>query len=94
MFSLSNFDLKKTRYYQEVKEEIQEELEQEVKEKVREETLQLVKRLLQRRTGAVNQQLQQRINQLSVEQLENLAVALLDFSNEADLVTWLGNNSN
>ena len=102
MFSLSNFDLKKTRYYQEVKEEIREEVKEEIREevkeeikqKVREEALQLVKRLFQRRTGAVNQQLQQRINQLSVEQLENLAVALLDFSNEADLVTWLENNSN
>jgi hypothetical protein len=29
-----------------------------------------------------------------VEQLENLAVALLDFSNEADLVAWLESHSN
>ncbi|MBR8833499.1 MAG: Rpn family recombination-promoting nuclease/putative transposase [Stigonema ocellatum SAG 48.90 = DSM 106950] len=95
MFSLSNFDLKKTRYYQEVKEEIREEFREEFREEVlREEALQLIQRQLPRRIGAVNQQLQQSINQLSVEQLENLAVALLDFSNEADLVTWLENNSN
>ncbi|WP_199348294.1 DUF4351 domain-containing protein [Microcoleus sp. FACHB-SPT15] len=42
----------------------------------------------------VNPELQEQVNLLSVAQLENLAEALLDFSNEADLVTWLDENSN
>jgi predicted transposase YdaD len=97
MFSLS--DLKKTRYYQEVKEEVQEEfrevLKEEVKAEVRhEEALELILRLLARRFGRVNLQLQQRVHHLSVMQLENLAEALLDFSSEADLGTWLDENSN
>lgn len=81
MFGLN--ELKKTRYYQEVREEVREEA-----------TLELIMRLLLRRIGTVNPQLQQRIHQLSVVQLENLAEALLDFSAEADLVTWLENVSN
>ncbi len=77
MFGLN--ELKKTRYYQEVREEA---------------TLELIRRLLQRRLGAMNPELQEPVNLLSVAQLENLAEALLDFSNEADLVTWLNENSN
>ncbi len=77
MFGLN--ELKKTRYYQEVREEA---------------TLELIRRLLQRRLGAMNPELQEQVNLLSVAQLENLAEALLDFSNEADLVTWLNENSN
>ncbi len=105
MFGLN--ELKKTRYYQEVREEVREEVIQEVREEVREEVIQevtqeihkeealgLIMRLLVRRIGTVNPQLQQRIHQLSVVQLENLAEALLDFSSEADLVAWLENVSN
>jgi predicted transposase YdaD len=77
MFGLN--ELRKTRYYQEVREEA---------------TLELIRRLLQRRLGAMNPELQEPVNLLSVAQLENLAEALLDFSNEADLVTWLNENSN
>lgn len=105
MFGLN--ELKKTRYYQEVREEVREEVIQEVREEVREEVIQevtqeihkektlgLIIRQLIRRIGTVNPQLQQRIHQLSVVQLENLAEALLDFSSEADLVAWLENVSN
>lgn len=95
-------DLKKTRYYQEVREEVREELQQQVREElqqqvqqqVREATLELIERWLRRFLGAVNPELQERIHQLSVEQLKNLAEALLDFSSEADLATWLDESSN
>lgn len=100
-------DLRKTRYYQEVREELQQEIQQQVREEVREElqqevreevrqqeALELVRRLLVRRIGELNPQLRERMNQLSVEQLENLAEALLDFSNEADLSAWLDENTN
>ncbi len=46
-------------------------------------------RLLPRRIGTVEPDLQVRIRQLSLIQLENLAEALLDFSQPADLVNWL-----
>ena len=38
--------------------------------------------------------LQVKINKLSVEDLENLGLALLDFTSKADLVTWLNNKAN
>lgn len=101
MFGLR--EMKRTRYYQEVKEEVLEEYKEEVLEEVREEVRQevrqeealwLIYRLLPRRIGAVNSQLREQIRLLSIEQLENLAEALLDFSSEADLVAWLQNISN
>lgn len=49
-------------------------------------------RQLRRRIGNLSPQLQERISQLSIEQLENLAEALLDFSTEGDLVAWLQDN--
>ncbi|BAZ53206.1 hypothetical protein NIES4103_58780 [Nostoc sp. NIES-4103] len=49
----------------------------------------LVIRQLNRRIGEINESLIERIKGLSIEQLENLGEALLDFSNIADLETWL-----
>jgi predicted transposase YdaD len=49
----------------------------------------LILRLLNRRFGNVDQLLIQKVQVLSVEQLENLGEALFDFSEVADLVTWL-----
>jgi predicted transposase/invertase (TIGR01784 family) len=48
----------------------------------------LITRLLRRRLGEVNSLLMERIRGLSTEQLEELAEALLDFSNAADLMAW------
>ena len=124
MFGLN--ELRKTRYYQEVRQEAREELQDEVRqqvlqelqeevrqqvrqelqeevrqqvqrevqEEVRQEASVLIRRQLLRRLGAVNLPMQERIAQLSVPQLENLADALLNFSNEADLAAWLDNSSN
>jgi predicted transposase YdaD len=82
MFGLENFDIKTTRIYEEVRDEVRQE-----------QTLEVVIRLLRRRIGNLSQQLQDSISQLSIEQLENLAEALLDFSTEEDLVAWLQDNS-
>ena len=71
-------DLKNTRYYQEVWYESE---------------LNLVMRQLERRIGAFSQDLQVKINKLSVEDLENLGLALLDFTSKADLVIWLNNQA-
>ncbi|HLO84361.1 MAG TPA: Rpn family recombination-promoting nuclease/putative transposase [Nostocaceae cyanobacterium] len=69
-------DLRNTRYYQEVRYESE---------------LNLVMRQLERRIGGVSQELQVQVNKLSVEDLENLGLELLDFTSEADLVAWLKN---
>ncbi len=81
MFGLENFDIKTTKIYEEVRDEVRQE-----------QTLEVVIRLLRRRIGNLSQQLQDSISQLSIEQLENLAEALLDFSTEEDLVAWLQDN--
>jgi predicted transposase YdaD len=51
--------------------------------------LKLVLRLLNRRLGTIPADLQVQIQTLAIAQLENLGEALLDFSELADLVTWL-----
>jgi len=54
----------------------------------------LIMRQLPRRIGTVAPELQERIRQLSLAQLEHLAEALLDFSDVGDLVIWLQRLSN
>jgi hypothetical protein len=49
----------------------------------------LVMRLLNRRIGSIDTSLIERVQGLSIEQLENLGEALLDFSGVADLEGWL-----
>jgi Domain of unknown function (DUF4351)/Putative transposase, YhgA-like len=53
------------------------------------EALSLVKRLLPRKIGTLTPELQQRIEQLQLTQLEDLAEELLDFSEVRDLEAWL-----
>jgi hypothetical protein len=53
----------------------------------------LVLRLLNRCIGEIDASLIERIQVLSIEQLENLGEALLDFSSVADLETWLNQQS-
>ncbi|KJH71098.1 DUF4351 domain-containing protein [Aliterella atlantica] len=53
------------------------------------EALSLTMLLLPRKVGNIRPELQQRIEKLSLTQLEDLAVNLLDFSNITDLETWL-----
>jgi predicted transposase/invertase (TIGR01784 family) len=52
----------------------------------------LILRLLKRRVGALPMDLQARLEGLSLEQLENLGEALLDFASLADLQEWLNLN--
>ena len=67
-------DIKQTRVYQEAKQEGE---------------TQLLLRLLSKRFGAMGNRRIQAINQLSLEQLEDLGEALLDFGNVAELDHWL-----
>ena len=55
------------------------------------EGLLLVKRQLKRRFGELSSGLEQRLQTLSVSQLEDLAEALLDFNDINDLSNWLEN---
>ncbi|MEW5859891.1 MAG: DUF4351 domain-containing protein [Cyanobacteriota bacterium] len=49
----------------------------------------LIMRQLTRRFGAIAPELQTKIQQLSIPQLEDLGEALLDFSSVNDLIAWL-----
>ena len=55
----------------------------------KQEALALIMRQLVRRLGAIAPQLEDQIRGLSVPQLEDLGEALLDFSSETDLTSWL-----
>ena len=70
-------DLKHTRVYQEGQED---------------EGLKFLLRLLKRRFGQVAPDVQTKLEQLSLSQVEALGEALLDFSQLNDLVCWLQQN--
>ncbi|BAZ19687.1 hypothetical protein NIES4073_05600 [Kalymmatonema gypsitolerans NIES-4073] len=53
----------------------------------------VILRLLIRRFGAIEPEIQQQIQTLSITQLDELAEALLDFSSQSDLVNYLANIS-
>jgi predicted transposase/invertase (TIGR01784 family) len=80
--SMLGITLKETRVYREIKEEGREEGRET-------EARSLILRQLTRRVGELTQELRDRIDILSLEQLENLGEALLDFTSLADLSSWL-----
>lgn len=49
----------------------------------------LIIRLLERRVGEIAPEIQDRIGQLASEKLEDLGVALFDFTSASDLMAWL-----
>jgi predicted transposase YdaD len=80
MFSLS--ELKQTRVYREALEEGRQEGQ-------REEGSSLVLRLLNRRLGSVEPEVEAKVRGLSLHQLESLGEAVLDFGDVLDLQEWL-----
>jgi len=68
---------------------LREGLEQGLEQGKQQEGIALILRQLTRQIGAVAPEFQESIRSLSIAQLEDLAEALLDFSQPADLVTWL-----
>ncbi len=68
---------------------MREGIEQGLVQGKQSEASSLVMRLLPRKVGTITPELQQRIKQLQLTQLEDLAEALLDFSAVADLEAWL-----
>ncbi|NET02249.1 MAG: Rpn family recombination-promoting nuclease/putative transposase [Sphaerospermopsis sp. SIO1G1] len=88
MFLVS--DIKQTRVYQEAKQEGMEEGEQKGKLEGRKEgEVKLLVRLISKRFGKLKDSQIQTINKLSLEQLEGLGEALLDFGDVNDLDEWL-----
>lgn len=67
----------------------QEGLQQGLQEGRQQEAVSLILRQITRRLGAVTPSLQERIQRLSLAQLEDLGEALLDFDSAADLAAWL-----
>jgi predicted transposase/invertase (TIGR01784 family) len=82
MLGFTDIDVKQTRFYQDVYAEGEQEGKQEGK-------LELILRLLNRRVGELDTNLIKQIRGLDVSQLEELAEALLEFSSQDDLETWL-----
>jgi predicted transposase/invertase (TIGR01784 family) len=85
VLDLKVMDLTQSRFYQQI---IQEGLEQGLQREV-----QLVLRLLERRVGRLSDQYRSVVLGLLVSQLEDLAEALLDFEEVADLEDWLTQRS-
>jgi predicted transposase/invertase (TIGR01784 family) len=63
-------------------------------EGIKEGKLELVVRLLERRVGEILPDIESRIRRLSIEQLENLGEAVLDFTSTLDLTDWLQGQNN
>ena len=72
-----------------MREGIQQGLQQGLQQGKHEEALALVLRLLRRRVGPLDVAYEEQIRRLSLEALEDLSEALLDFTQVADVATWL-----
>ena len=66
-------------------------IKQGLQQGMQQEGANLILRQLNRRIGSISANFEVRIRALSVEQLEDLGEALLDFSTEQDLLGWLNN---
>ena len=93
MFSLS--DLRETKVYQEALEEGREEGIQQGREEGKLVAKQnLILRQLNLKIGNISASMVAEVNQLSLTELDDLALALFDFSNVKDLQRWLNNRKN
>lgn len=82
--------LRESPWYQEILREGQQQGQQQGRQEGRQEgELALIIRLLNRRIGSVEPQMQERLQGLSIDWLEELGEALLDFERSADLEAWL-----
>jgi predicted transposase/invertase (TIGR01784 family) len=72
-----------------IEEGLQQGLQQGIEQGLQQGQVGLILRLLERRLGTISPDIQSRIRQLSLEQLENLGEAVFDFTSAADLTAWL-----
>ena len=97
VLDLKVMDLTQSRFYQQIIQEgleqgLEKGLEQGLEQGLQRE-VQLVLRLLERRVGRLSDQYRSVVLGLLVSQLEDLAEALLDFEEVADLEDWLAQRS-
>ena len=82
--------LQETRVYKDAKEEGRTEGEKEGRKEGRKEgQLTLVRLVMREKIGNVSQTQMQRIQELGLEELERLTIALLSFETKKDLKNWL-----
>lgn len=98
MLDLQNVSLSETQFFKEVFQQGKQEGEKEGRKEGKQEGKQegetdLILRLILRRCGEVSLEQQAQIRSLSIEQLESLGEALLDFGGMADLEDWLRENA-
>jgi predicted transposase YdaD len=80
-----------TRVYREIKAEAEQKgLEQGRQEGRQEEAASLIRRMLTKRFGLLSGEVQGSVTALSIENLEALSEALLDFDNLGELSAWIG----
>jgi predicted transposase/invertase (TIGR01784 family) len=72
---------------------LQQGLKQGLQQGLQQGELAVIMRLLNHRFGTVHPDLQQRLQRLSIPQLENLGEAILDFAQPNDLTIWLEEQS-
>ena len=70
-------------------ERVQQSLDQGIQQGLQQGKLDLIPRLLTRRFGTPDAELQSRINNLSTADLDELSEALLDFSDVSAVSNWL-----
>jgi predicted transposase/invertase (TIGR01784 family) len=87
--AMLGIELEQTRVYQEAR--LEGEAIGEARGKA-EEGRSLVIKLLTRKLGNLNPQLQEQVNSLTLDRIESLGEALLDFTQIADLENWLSQN--
>jgi predicted transposase/invertase (TIGR01784 family) len=91
--TMLGIELQQTRVYQEAKAEGRNEGEVIGLERGRNEGEQaLVLKLLTRKLGKIDAEIQARVNSLTIDRVEALGEALLDFTAMADLDAWLSQN--
>jgi predicted transposase YdaD len=76
--------------YQDILEQgVQKGVQQGMQQGMQRGEVAILQRLISRRFGELEPQVNERIQRLAIPQLENLGEALLDFSNASDLAAWL-----
>ncbi|MDB9399649.1 MULTISPECIES: DUF4351 domain-containing protein [Cyanophyceae] len=78
--------------YQEILEEGEQKGEQRGRLEGEQRERTLVLRQLARKVGELSSNIREQLQTLSLEQLENLGEALLDFTSVSDLENWLAQN--
>jgi flagellar biosynthesis/type III secretory pathway protein FliH len=92
-FQESDILQKQEFFVQDMQSLVKEAIEEGREEGRQEGQVKLIIRLLSRRLGQINLDIESHLTELSIDKLENLAEAVLDFSNTEDLTAWLEANS-